>query len=53
MESRRLVDDGSDTFCFHDAPDEEGNTRDGSHDGLDGEKVATGRVHDVSKYDLE
>ena len=47
------MDDGSDTFCLHDAPDEEGDTRDGSHDGLDGEKVATGRVYDVSKYDLE
>lgn len=39
MDLGRLVDDRTDTFCFDDGPNEEGNAGNGNEDGLRSEEM--------------
>lgn len=41
MQSAMLVNNGSNTMCFDNGPDEERDARDWNNDGLDGEEMAT------------
>ena len=41
MQRARLVDDGTDTVCLYDAPDEERDARNGDDDCLNRKEVAT------------
>lgn len=40
VQRSRLADDGTDSVCLDNAPDEERDTRNWHNDGLDGEQVA-------------